>query len=129
MQPRDVMIKWLADNIPALLIEPEDRSLFDVVGVVNGNGARAIYSLEVNERWTGDWPDNWKSVYIPTKNKKLLTEWKKLYKDDLYTFVIFRKDLKKAWHVAADIVAASKISGENYIISIRDTYQVDMIND
>ena len=129
MQPRDVMIKWLGDNIPALLIEPEDRSLFDVVGVVNGNGARSIYSLEVNERWAGDWPDNWKSVYIPTKNKKLLTEWKKFYKDDLYTFIIFRKDLKKAWHVAADIVAASKISGENYIISIRDTYQVDMIND
>ena len=129
MQPRDIMIKWLSDNIPDLIIEPEERSLFDVVGRVNGDGARAIYSLEVNKGWTGEWPENWKFIYIPSESKKLLTEWKKYNKYDLYTFVIFRKDLKKAWHIAADIVNDSKILGKNYLIDVRDAYQMDVTND
>ena len=129
MQPRDVMIQWLYKNIPDLIIQPEDRSEFDIVGEVNGNGSKSIYSVDVHERWVEKWPENWRYIYIPLKNKKLIDDWKNFNRYDLYTFIIFRKDLKKAWHISSDVVNDSKILGQNYLIDIRDAYQVEMIND
>ena len=38
------------------------------------------------------------------KIKMLLTDGTKIIRDDLLTFIVYRKDLKKAWHIAGDIV-------------------------
>ena len=126
MQPREAMVNWLGAKIPDLIIEPEDSYNFDIVGTVNGNGAKSLYTLDVNQSWVGEWPKNWKYIYIPVSVKQLIDEWKKIYKDDLYTFIIFRKDLKKAWHIPADMVEYSKVVNETYKVSILDAYQVDM---
>jgi hypothetical protein len=124
--PREAMVNWLGAKIPDLIIEPEDNYNFDIVGTVNGNGAKSLYTLDVNQSWVGEWPKNWKYIYIPVSVKQLIDEWKKIYKDDLYTFIIFRKDLKKAWHIPADMVEYSKVVNETYKVSILDAYQVDM---
>ena len=75
MQPRDVMIQWLYKNIPDLIIQPEDRSEVDIVGEVNGNGSKSIYSVDVHERWVEELPENWRYIYNPMKNKKLRGRW------------------------------------------------------
>ena len=128
MQPREQTIGWIESHIPDIIVDP-DTSEFNIKCRINGGDLKILYQVEVIEEWEDEWPENWKSIYIPTESKKLLTEWKRFYKDDLYTFVIFRKDLKKAWHIAADIINDSKISGKNYLIDMRDAYQVDMTND
>ena len=64
MQPREAMVNWLGAKIPDLIIEPEDSYNFDVVGTVNGNGAKSLYTLDVNQSWVGEWPKNWKYIYM-----------------------------------------------------------------
>ena len=129
MQPREAMVNWLGAKIPDLIIEPEDSTNFDVVGTVNGNGSKTIYTLDLNKNWVGEWSETWKYIYIPLDRKQLIEEWKKNYKDDLYTFIVFRKDLKKAWHIPADMIEHAKVTNETYIVSILDAYQVDMTYD
>ena len=71
--------------------------------------------------------------------ERLIDLWQEKFKNELFTFVIFRKDLQKAWHIPADIVMLSKVKeapnravakGELFFhIDVRDAYQVDMTND
>ena len=44
----------------------------------------------------------------------------------MLTFIVYRKDLKKAWHIAGDIAMESEIKNNFICIPIKHTYQVDM---
>ena len=130
------MTGWLAKNIPDLMVKSDwTHQDFDIEGVVNGNGVKSFYMVEVKEGWVGTWPTEWTELRIPYKNKKVLDVWQQKYKNELLTFIIFSKDLKKAWHVPADIILhaeAKQIHDTNKLffrIDVRDIYQTDMTYD
>ena len=136
---KDAMVNWLNKNIPDLIIDSKENYGFDIRGTVNGNGSKSFYEVEIKYGWTGEWPESWKEIRIPYRKKRLIDLWQGKFKDELFTFVIFRKDLKKAWHIPADIVMLSKVKeapnravakGELFFhIDVRDAYQVDMVDD
>ena len=133
------MTDWLAKKIPDLIVDSSENYGFDIRGTVNGNGSKSFYEVEIKYGWTGEWPESWKEIRIPYRKKRLIDLWQGKFKDELFTFVIFRKDLKKAWHIPADIVMHSKVKeapnknvaeGELFFhIDVRDAYQVDMVDD
>jgi hypothetical protein len=125
MQPRDHMIGWLSANIPDIIIDP-DRSGFDIKGQLNSGDLKIFYQLEVMEEWEEEWPENWEEIHLPSKNKILIDQWYKSYRDDMLTFIVYRKDLKKAWHIAGDIAMESEVKNNFICIPIKHTYQVDM---
>ena len=109
MQPRDHMIGWLSANIPDIIIDP-DISGFDIKGRINSGELKIFYQIEVIEEWEDEWPVNWEEIRLPSKNKILIDQWHKSYRDDMLTFIVYRKDLKKAWHIAGDIAMESEIN-------------------
>ena len=130
------MAGWLAKNIPDLIIESDWlHGEFDIKGGLNSNGVKAFYMVDVKEGWVGTWPEEWKELRISYKNKKALDLWHDKYSSELFTFIIFRKDLKKAWHVPADIIMNAEVrevapANELFFyIDIRDVYQMDMTYD
>jgi len=135
----EAMVGWLNNKIPDLILEVDENYGFDIRGKVNGGNSRVFYEVEVKKGWTGEWPDNWTDLRIPFRKKRLIDIWKKDYKDDLFTFIVFRKDLKKAWHIPADVVELSEVKearnknvaeGELFFhINVKDIYQVDMTYD
>ena len=135
----EAMEGWLAEKIPDLIIDSTEDYGFDIRGTINGGDSRTFYEVEIKYGWTGEWPENWTELRIPYRKKRLIDKWRKDYKDDLFTFVVFRKDLKKAWHIPADVVESSQVKedpnknvekGELFFhINVKDIYQVDMTYD
>ena len=134
------MAGWLAKNIPDLIIESDWlHQEFDIKGGLNSNGVKAFYMVDVKEGWVCTWPEEWKELRISYKNKKVLDFWYKNYRDDLFTFIIFRKDFKKAWHIPADILmnaevkevpSTNKAKSELFFhVPVEFVYKVDMSYD
>ena len=140
------MIGWLNKNIPDLIIDSEENFGFDIRGHLDITspwvGALVInhfYEVEVKWGWEGEWPPHWKELRIPYRKKRLLDKWQKDYSEDDLTFVVFRGDFKKAWHVPADILLESEVKeaynkniakGEKFFHILTDSiYQVDMTYD
>ena len=133
------MIGWLNKNIPDLIIESEENFGFDIRGHLDTNSGNHFYEVEVKWGWEGEWPPHWKELRIPYRKKRLLDKWQKDYSEDDLTFVVFRGDFKKAWHVPADILLESEVKeaynkniakGEKFFHILTDSiYQVDMTYD
>ena len=140
------MIGWLNKNIPDLIIDSEENFGFDIRGHLDITspwvGALVInhfYEVEVKWGWKDEWPPHWKELRIPYRKKRLLDKWQKDYSEDDLTFVVFRGDFKKAWHVPADILLESEVKeaynkniarGEKFFHILTDSiYQVDMTYD
>ena len=85
-----------------------------------------LHEVEIKFLWEDEWPEKWEEVRIPYKNKYVVDRWYKDYRKDLLTFVVYRKDLKKAWHIAGDVVMESEVRNNFYCIPLKFTYQVDM---
>tara|TARA_R110001583_G_scaffold142729_1_gene294897 strand:+ start:524 stop:1006 length:483 start_codon:yes stop_codon:yes gene_type:complete len=133
------MIGWLNKNIPDLIIKSDENYGFDIRGHLDSNSNNYFYEVEVKWGWEGEWPPHWKELRIPYRKKRLLDKWQKDYSEDDLTFVVFRSDFKKAWHVPADILLESEVKeaynkniakGEKFFhILTESVYQVDMTYD
>jgi len=97
---------------------------------------RHLYEVEMKSQWRGDWPPSWREIRIPYRKSRLLKKWKADCPDDLLTFVVFREDCLKAWHIDGDTVMNSDVrevsnrrirKGEKFFhINVGDAYLVDM---
>ena len=125
MQPREQTIGWIESHIPDIIVDP-DTSEFNIKCYINSGDLKLLYQVEVIEEWEDEWPEKWEEVQLPYKNKDVVDRWYKDYPRDLLTFIVYRKDLKKAWHIAGDIVMESEVRNNFYCIPLKFTYQVDM---
>lgn len=53
------------------------------------------HEVEIKRVWVGDWPDEWDTIHIPERKKKLMKGHVDLW------FWILRNDLAQAWVVSA----------------------------
>jgi hypothetical protein len=133
------MIGWLNKNIPNLIIESDENYGFDIRGHLDANSNNHFYEVEVKWGWKDEWPPHWKELRIPYRKKRLLDKWQKDFPQSDLTFVVFRSDFKKAWHVPGDILLESEVKeaynkniarGEKFFhILTESVYQVDMTYD
>ena len=63
-----------------------------------------LYEVEVKYAWKGEWPESWTEIRIPHRKKRLLDKWQKEYPNALFTFMVFRDDCEKAWHIDAKVL-------------------------
>ena len=130
------MYGWLMANDHAQIDMSENYN-FDLVSTVDKGLPRHLYEVEIKRQWKyGEWPDNWKDIRIPYRKKRLLDIWKKECPEDLLTFVVFRLDLQRAWHIDGDTLLDSEVrefknrlvpNGEMFFhVRPADAYEMDM---
>ena len=129
------MVGWLKEHDHIQLDTSETKS-FDIISCVDPKLPRHLYEVEIKYSWKGDWPSYWKEIRIPYRKIRLLEKWKAECPDDLLTFVVFRNDCKKAFHIDGNTLLISQVmevsnrnisKGEKFFhIPIEDTYLVDM---
>jgi hypothetical protein len=133
------MLGWLGHNIPDLITDSEENFGFDIRGYLDSSSSNHFYEVEVKWGWKGDWPESWKELRIPHRKKRLLDKWQKDFRNADLTFVVFRGDFKRAWHVPGDVLLESEVKeaynkniakGEKFFHVRTDLiYQVDMTYD
>jgi len=117
-------------------ISTNETYYFDIVCTVDDANPRLLYEVEIKYSWKGDWPDSWKEIRIPERKRRLLDKWKEESPDDVLTFVVFRDDCKKAWHIDGSTLLECEVKeapnrnirkGEKFFhIPTSDAYLVDM---
>ena len=91
------MVGWLKEQ-GYTNIATNETYYFDIICTVD-DLPRLLYEVEIKYSWKGDWPDSWREIRIPERKRRLLDKWKEESPDDVLTFVVFRDDCKKAWHI------------------------------
>ena len=132
------MVGWLKEHDHSN-ISTNETYYFDIVCTVDGDLPRLLYEVEIKNSWRGDWPDSWEEIRIPERKRRLLDKWKEECPDDVLTFVVFRNDCKKAWHIDGSTLLECEVreapnrniqKGEKFFhIPTRDAYLMDMTYD
>ena len=98
---------YLIKNGHTITDSEEDFSV-DIKSEKNYNSY--FSEVEVKFSWSGDWNPNWKEIRIPYRKHKLINKVKSIGKDNsFFNFYILRSDLKAAWRIKDDVVAASEV--------------------
>ena len=104
---KDVIMAYLTKNGHTITDSEEDFSV-DIKSEKNYNSY--FSEVEVKFSWSGDWNPNWKEIRIPYRKHKLINRVKSIGKDNsFFNFYILRSDLKAAWRIKDDVVAASEV--------------------
>jgi hypothetical protein len=90
-------------------IDTSERKDYDIVCKAVDSAVHHLYEVEIKYAWKGDWPPYWKEIRIPYRKVRLLKKWKEDYPDSLFTFLVFRDDCKKAWHIDANVIADCEV--------------------
>jgi len=102
-----VIMAYLIKNGHTITDSEEDFSV-DIKSEKNYNSY--FSEVEVKFSWNGDWNPNWKEIRIPYRKHKLINKVKSIGKDNsFFNFYILRSDLKAAWRIKDDVVAASEV--------------------
>ena len=128
------MVGWLKEQ-GYTNIATNETYYFDIICTVD-DLPRLLYEVEIKYTWKGDWPDSWREIRIPERKRRLLDKWKEESPDDVLTFVVFRDDCKKAWHIDGATLLECEVKeapnrnirkGEKFFnIPTSDAYLVDM---
>jgi len=128
------MVGWLKEQ-GYTNIATNETYYFDITCTVD-DLPRLLYEVEIKYSWKGDWPDSWGEIRIPERKRRLLDKWKEESPDDVLTFVVFRDDCKKAWHIDGATLLECEVKeapnrnirkGEKFFhIPTSDAYLVDM---
>ena len=128
------MVGWLKEQ-GYTNIATNETYYFDIVCTVD-DLPRLLYEVEIKYSWKGDWPDSWREIRIPERKRRLLDKWKEESPDDVLTFVVFRDDCKKAWHIDGATLLECEVKeapnrnirkGEKFFhIPTSDAYLMDM---
>ena len=128
------MVGWLKEQ-GYTNIATNETYYFDIICTVE-DLPRLLYEVEIKYSWKGDWPDSWREIRIPERKRRLLDKWKEESPDDVLTFVVFRDDCKKAWHIDGATLLECEVKeapnrnirkGEKFFhIPTSDAYLVDM---
>jgi len=128
------MVGWLKEQ-GYTNIATNETYYFDIICTVD-DLPRLLYEVEIKYSWKGDWPDSWREIRIPERKRRLLDKWKEESPDDVLTFVVFRDDCKKAWHIDGATLLECEVKeapnrnirkGEKFFhIPTSDAYLVDM---
>ena len=131
------MVGWLKEQ-GYTNIATNETYYFDIICTVD-DLPRLLYEVEIKYSWKGDWPDSWREIRIPERKRRLLDKWKEESPDDVLTFVVFRDDCKKAWHIDGATLLECEVKeapnrnirkGEKFFhIPTSDAYLVDMTYD
>ena len=129
------MVGWLQDHDHSN-ISTNETTYFDIVCTVDKNLPRLLYEVEIKYSWRGDWPESWGEIRIPERKRRLLGKWKEECPEDVLTFVVFRNDCLKAWHIDGHTLLECEIKeaanrniqkGEKFFhIPTNDAYLMDM---
>ena len=133
---KQCMVGWLKEN-DHTNISSNETTYFDIICRVNDSSAdRILYEVEIKYSWRGDWPDSWDEIRIPERKRRLLNKWQEECPDDVLTFVVFRNDCKKAWHIDGHTLLNCEVKeasnrniqkGEKFFhIPVSDAYMMDM---
>ena len=142
---KEHMVGWLKEHNQQLQpgadnnnsdISTNETYYFDIVCTLDEALPRLLYEVEIKYSWKGDWPDSWREIRIPERKRRLLDKWKEESPDDVLTFVVFRDDCKKAWHIDGATLLECEVKeapnrnirkGEKFFhIPTSDAYLVDM---
>ena len=128
------MVGWLKEQ-GYTNIATNETYYFDIICTVD-DLPRLLYEVEIKYSWKGDWPDSWREIRIPERKRRLLDKWKEESPDDVLTFVVFRDDCKKAWHIDGATLLECEVKeapnrnirkGEKFFhIPTSDAYLMDM---
>ena len=128
------MVGWLKEQ-GYTNIATNETYYFDIICTVD-DLPRLLYEVEIKYSWKGDWPDSWREIRIPERKRRLLDKWKEESPDDVLTFVVFRDDCKKAWHIDGATLLECEVKeapnrnirkGEKFFhIPTNDAYIMDM---
>jgi|TARA_R100000306_G_C4359521_1_gene134582 hypothetical protein len=99
---KKAMLKWL-EPFNFTTVDTTERMGYDVVckAVVE---KKHLYEVEIKYGWKDEWPDAWKEIRIPHRKRRLIKRWLNSSPDDPFTFVVFRSDCQKAWHIDANVL-------------------------
>ena len=122
------MIDWLKEHDHSN-ISPDPTNQFDLISTVDGDLPRLLFEIEVNYAWQGEWPETWEEIFISEEKVKPLEKWREECPDDILTFVIFRSDLGKAWHIDGSSLLECTVRNNLLHIPTRDAYLMDMTYD
>lgn len=122
------MIDWLKEHDHSN-ISPDPTNQFDLISTVDGDLPRLLFEIEVNYAWQGEWPETWEEIFISEEKVKPLEKWREECPDDILTFVIFRSDLEKAWHIDGSSLLECTVRNNLLHIPTSDAYLMDMTYD
>ena len=132
---KQCMVGWLRDHDHAN-ISTNETTYFDIVCTVDGDLPRVLFEVEIKYSWRGEWPESWDEIRIPERKRRLLDKWQEESPDDILTFVVFRNDCKKAWHIDGHTLLNCEVKeasnrniqkGEKFFhIPVSDAYMMDM---
>ena len=122
------MIDWLKEHDHSnISLDPTNQ--FDLISTVDGDLPRLLFEIEVNYAWQGEWPETWEEIFISEEKVKPLEKWREECPDDILTFVIFRSDLGKAWHIDGSSLLECTVRNNLLHIPTSDAYLMDMTYD
>lgn len=85
---------------------------------------RIYYEGEIKQGWIGDWPENFATVDIPYRKKRILQK----HKGFEIFFWVISGDLKHAWEVPGEALKAEYVSRKDTTRSMGEAfYQVPLI--
>ena len=122
------MIDWLKEHDHSnISLDPTNQ--FDLISTGDGDLPRLLFEIEVNYAWQGEWPETWEEIFISEEKVKPLEKWREECPDDILTFVIFRSDLGKAWHIDGSSLLECTVRNNLLHIPTSDAYLMDMTYD
>ncbi len=134
-QSKGVMSDWLKYAGYGKIDSEEDYGV-DISCVKDDTNY--YFETEIKYSWKNVWPDSWDEIRIPYRKKRIIDKWTKNGRNGNLTFVVFRKDCKRAWFIKGEVVNASEVKpidnrfmkGENfYHIKVKDAELIHMEND
>jgi hypothetical protein len=132
---KEAMVGWLKEHDHSN-ISTNETTYFDIVCTVDGDLPRLLYEVEIKYSWRGEWPESWDEIRIPERKRRLLDKWQEECPEDILTFVVFRDDCLKAWHIDGHTLLDCEVreasnrniqKGEKFFhIPTNDAYLMDM---
>tara|TARA_R100001132_G_C3228811_1_gene64324 strand:- start:11 stop:469 length:459 start_codon:yes stop_codon:yes gene_type:complete len=118
-------------------VDTTERKDFDII-CKSVEEKRHLYEVEIKYSWKGEWPDHWEEIRIPHRKQRLINKWIEECSEDPFTFIIFRNDCQKAWHIDAKTLLTCDVKeaknrytgsrGEKFFhIPVKEASLVDMV--
>ena len=100
-------LDWLK-SLDFSTVDTTERKDFDII-CKSKEEKLHLYEVEIKYSWKGDWSPYWAEIRIPHRKKRLLDKWQKECPDASFTFIVFRNDCKKAWHINAEVLLTCEV--------------------